>query len=190
MKILICVLFMLTSCLLQAQNNFYDLSVIPAMGRVVSLSDYKGKKVLIVVASPTAIQAKNAARYLGKVQAAYPQIAVLVLQTADTGKVVDSAVIANPEQLQKLSNTRFVTLTAAGKDKGSAQHPLLQWLTHSDSNRHFDLDITGDEQFFVISESGVLYAVLEKGAPDEALKTVLETGDIKPQQVITGINRQ
>ena len=37
---------------LYAQTSFYDLSIVTVSGEVVNFSDYKGKKVLIIVASP------------------------------------------------------------------------------------------------------------------------------------------
>lgn len=189
MKILISIFFMLAPGWLHAQSSFYDLSVVSFSGKVVNMSSYKGKKVLIVVASPAALQAKTAARYLGKIQSGFPKVSVLILPAGDIDK--DSSTSGYElNQEPQLSSTVFSTLASAGKIKESEQNPLIRWLTNSSNNRHFNHDITSDEQFFVISESGVLYAVLGKGVPDEVLKTVLETEDVKPQQVITEINRQ
>ena len=89
MKILICAFFILTAGGLQAQSSFYDLTVVSSSGKVISLSAYKGKKLLIVIASPEALQAKTAAWYLGKIQAAYPAVSVLVLPPTAAG--TDSA---------------------------------------------------------------------------------------------------
>lgn len=189
MKLLILFLLALVPGLLHAQSSFYDLSVVSFSGKVVNMSSYKGKKVLIIVASPAALRAKTASRYLGKIQSTFPKLSVLVLPAGDIAK--DSSAFGyEPSQEPQLSSTIFSTLAIAGKNKEAQQHPLIRWLTRSDNNRHFDLDITSDEQFFVISESGVLYAALGKGVPNEVLKTVLEAEDVKPQQVVTEINRQ
>jgi glutathione peroxidase len=188
MKILICIFFMLTASWLQAQNNFYDLSVVSSSGNVVSMSAYKGKKLLIVIASPEVLRAKTAARYLGKIQSAYPAVSVLILPATVTG--VDSATAAEVKQFPRLNNTLYSAATVSTKSKQTEQHPLLQWLTRKDSNKHFDRDITDDEQFYVVSESGVLYAALGKGVSDMVLKEVLTAGDVRPQQIITDINRR
>jgi glutathione peroxidase len=173
---------------LQAQSSFYDLSVVSSSGKVISMSAYKGKKLLIVIASPEALGAKTAARYLGKIQAAYPAVSVLVLPSTATG--ADSTAAAEVKQLPGLSNTLYSTAAVTTKNKQTEQHPLLQWLTRKESNMHFDRDIECDEQFYVISESGVLYAALGKSVSDRVLNEVLTAGDVKPQQVITDINRQ
>lgn len=178
---------MLTAGGLQAQSSFYDLSVVSSSGKVISLSAYKGKKLLIVIASPGALRAKTAARYLGKIQAAYPAVSVLVLPAT---AAADSAGAAEVKQLPGFSNTLYGTAAVITKNKQTEQHPLLQWLTRKENNKHFDKDISSDEQFYVISESGVLYAALGKGVSDMVLKEVLTAGDVKPQQVITNINRQ
>lgn len=186
MKFLICIFSVLTASWLHAQNNFYDLSVVSSSGKVFSMSSYKGKKLLIVVASPGALRASSSAQYLGKIQSAYPAVSVLVLPAGDIG--ADST--AEVKQFAELNNTMFSAAASIAKDKQAVQHPLLQWLTHKDSNRHFDGDITNDEQFYVISESGVLYAVLGKGVSDAVLKEALTAEDVKPQQSITDVNRQ
>ena len=168
--------FMLASGGLLAQDNFYDLSVVSASGELANLSDYKGKKVLIVVASPGALQAKTPARYLGKIQSEYPGISVLILPSdigADSLSAADSSSAIESKAYPVLNNTRFGALIKAGKDKSSDRGAMLQWLTRANGNKHFEKDILSNEQYYVISESGVLYAVLEKEISDIFLKAVL-----------------
>jgi hypothetical protein len=148
------------------------------------MSDYKGKKTLIVVAGTASLQAKSSARYLGGLQEKYPDVSVVIIPVADSSGTSAGPV---PKEKTAVANTRFSTLVTA---KEREKDPLLQWLSDSKQNHHFDVTLTNDEQFFVISESGVLYAVLEKGVPDMTLKEVLTAEDVKPQQVITDINRQ
>lgn len=186
-RFLIFIFLMLAAGWLHAQDDFYALSVVTSSGELVTMSEYKGKKVLIVVASPEALQAKSAPRYLGRIQSEYPDIAILVLPSDIGG---DSSSTEEIKPYPGLSNTRFSSLLTAGKKSPSEKDAFLQWLTRSKDNRHFEKNIVNDEQFFVISESGVLYAVLEKGVPDAFLKAVLTAPDVKPQQVITDHNRQ
>lgn len=190
MKIFIFIFLMLSGGWLYSQNNFYNHSVVSTADKVLNMSAYKDRKVLIVVASPAVLSGKSSSRYLGKIQATYPELSVLIIPARDIGRDSSGAASFVAQPVPGLKNTAFGAATLAGKDKGSGQHPLLRWLTNSGENRHFDASINDDEQFFVISESGVLYAVLGKGVPDELLKMVLEAPDIGQQQLITDINRK
>ena len=67
------------------------------------------------------------------------------------------------------------------KDKGNNQNPVMQWLTDGNKNSHFNADVETDQQIYVISESGVLYAVLEKGVLPSVIDQVLKQADVKPQ---------
>ena len=55
----------------------------------------------------------------------------------------------------------------------------MQWLTHAGQNIHFDADVTTDNQLYIISESGILYAVLEKGVPPGVIDQLLKQEDVK-----------
>ena len=160
---------------LYAQTSFYDLSIVTVSGEVVNFSDYKGKKVLIIVASPGALKSKTAARYFGKLQSQYPDVSVLILPL-DIG--MDSSSVIENEVYPLLSNSKFSVLVKAGKDKTLETGTLLNWLTHGNNNKHFTKDIMSNEQYYVISESGELYAVLEKGVSDVFLKEVLTAPDV------------
>ena len=59
------------------------------------------------------------------------------------------------------------------------QNALMKWLTNSSENNRFDAEVSTDNQLYVISESGILYAILEKGAPLKVLETVLGQKDIQ-----------
>ncbi|MBX3238283.1 MAG: hypothetical protein KIT80_05820 [Chitinophagaceae bacterium] len=169
-----------------AQHSLYDMYFRSSTDNLIHLSDYKGKKLLIAIANTATVQDKNSsAGYMGAIRKNYPDIAVLVIPLRDSADT--AAVDLSRENPLKSSNTNYSSLIAFEE---RAQHPLLQWLTQAGRNKHFDKGITSDEQFFVISESGVLYAVLEKGVPDAFLKAVLTAPDVQPQQVITDHNRQ
>lgn len=169
------------SSYLAAQHAVYTLSFSSGKGEYIPMSRYKDKKILIVVAGPDALQANASAKYLGDIQKEYPDVTVIIIPIADSG------VSMATDTLTDVANTDRGALVTTAE---SSRHPLLQWLSDSKQNLHFDVTLKHDEQFFVISASGVLYAVLEKGVPDAVLKEVLTAKDVEPQQVITDINRQ
>lgn len=186
MKLLISLFCMAIGGMLQAQDNFYDVSLVSSSGKVVNMSSYAGKKLLIVVTSPRILQAKTPAAYLGKIQASYPNVSVLILPFDNAA---DSASVIDWNLLPTVDNTLFGAQITNGKDSAS-ENPMLRWLTTPTLNQHFEKTISSDEQYYVISESGVLYAVLDKGVSETFLKEVLTAPDVKPQNVITEINKQ
>lgn len=186
MKFIICILFILTGGWLQAQTSFYDQALALTSGKVINMSSFKERKVLLVILSPTSLREKSSEKYLGKIQSEFPDLSVIVLQSnigADTTSFTDV------KQYDTISNTSFSNVVSGGKDQAQTD-PLLHWLTDSTSNLHFRTNTISDEQLYVISESGVLYAVLGKGVSDALLKEILTAKDVKPQQIITDDNRK
>lgn len=59
------------------------------------------------------------------------------------------------------------------KSNGESQSPLFKWLTNVSGNTHFDRDVEGEGQLFIISENGTLYSILERSTPDSLLTTAL-----------------
>jgi hypothetical protein len=84
--------------------------------------------------------------------------------------------------LKTKSPKEFLVSDSGGvkKDKGERQHPLVRWLTDIKQNQYFDGDVESDLQLYVISESGVLYAIMAKGVRMAVLNEVLHADDIKP----------
>lgn len=46
------------------------------------------------------------------------------------------------------------------KTSGSQQHPLFKWLTDKSKNNHFDNDVTGPRDKFIVWSDGELTGVL------------------------------
>lgn len=178
MKLFVSIFCILISIQVEAQDDFYDISLTTTSGKLINLSSYKGKKLLIVVVNQQVLQAKTSAGYLGDIQAAYPEVSVLILPTSNQKDSLSSADI---RALPELDKTQYGSAVATGDDSAFVQHPLLRWLSKPVANKHFDKPITGDDQYYVINESGVLYAVLDKNVSDVFLKEVLSAGEAKAQ---------
>jgi glutathione peroxidase len=161
---------------LTAQNSIYDMTVQSATGKTIPLSNYKGKKLLIAVVNPGSLQKKDVINYWDSLQLRNPNTVVIIIPANDISAGEDVSI----SSAQPISDKVIVVSSApAKKDKGNNQHPLIKWLTHGDKNNHFDADVETDNQLYVISQSGVLYAVLGKTVRKETIDAVLKQADIK-----------
>lgn len=159
------------------KSSIYDLQIETAQGQLINMSQFKGKKILIASVSPEILET-NKLSFLDSIQDAYPTIVVIAVPAKDFGGNRNEEIVATA----KNAPTRKIILTPLAdvkKSKASVQHPLLRWLTDASANTHFDADAETDDQLYVVSESGVLYAVLQKGVPAKVIDQVLEQQNIK-----------
>lgn len=128
----------------------------------ISMSSYKGKKILIVE-----FNAGNPdRRQLRALDTLFRQIKTYLVVVAVP---VEDFGTAMPEKsLVKLLRDSLglgypvAAVSKAKKNKGTDQHTLLQWLTDKANNKHFDTDVEEDGQMYLVSETGVLYASVKK----------------------------
>jgi glutathione peroxidase len=176
MKLFLLAMFFYAGDLL-AQSQVYDITIPKIDGTSVSLSSYKGKKIVVLSVSPGNIQNGTLA-VLDSLQAANPSFVVIAVPATDFAGNDDSLKI----DAIKKNSPRHVIVAAADavkKSNGAKQNRLLQWLTNSSQNTHFDADVTTDVQLYLISESGILFAVLEKGTPTSLIVQLLKQADVK-----------
>ncbi|HRO46329.1 hypothetical protein [Agriterribacter sp.] len=144
----------------QEASSLYQLSVpVRDSSRSINMVVFQGKKVLVAVCdaynpdSQLLVQLEDLQR---KYQERLAVIVIPINDLAPSSKAVDTM------RWQGLSGNYQVSRFSAGKkSSGSAQHPLLRWVTNKNENRHFDHDIKGGGYLFVISETGRLFAVLK-----------------------------
>ena len=162
---------------LLAQSRIYDISIQTVSGKTLNMSDYKGKKIMVASVSADNLQ-KGQLRFLDSLQVNNSSITVIVVPATDFKGTNDSVAI---DGVKKNSSLHLVVSAAEAvkKSNGAKQNKLLQWLTSASANTHFDIDVTTDSQLYMISESGVLYAVLEKGASNALINQLIKQPDIK-----------
>jgi len=162
---------------LMAQSSVYNLSIQGLDGKTIKLSDYKGKKILIASASPDALK-NDGLRFFDSLQSAYPQIVVIAIPANDFGGTKNTEII---DEIKSDVSKHIIIASPADvkKNKGRDQNSILKWLTSISDNTHFDDDVQTDIQSYVISESGILYAVLLKTADPAAFKNILTQEDMK-----------
>lgn len=153
-------------------QDFYNLVIQDINDSTVHMSSFQGKNVVVA-----------------EFDASNPDLDFLSgldnLEASDSGLVVlmvpatDFHGSLNSRQLQTLKSAikgrNLVTETGmVSKSAGNAQLSLFKWLTNVSENTHFDTDVTAENQIFLISPKGELYAALGKATPIELVSSLLK----------------
>jgi glutathione peroxidase-family protein len=157
---------------ISGQSNIYDQALQTLHAETISMDAFKGKKILIAAVSPANLQS-GSLYFLDSLQKANPAIVVIVIPALDFGGDGNTEILNNI----KNDSTPVIIINAAAqvtKASGSLQHSLMNWLTHNTENSHFDAEVSTDNHLFLISETGILYAVLEKGTPLSVIDDLLD----------------
>ena len=153
-------------------QTIYDVQVQSIDGKIINMASFKGKKILIASGSPDILQ-KETIPFLDSLQKVNASLVIIAVPASDFGGTQNSAILTSIENSVKTS-LLITTLSELKKEGGVSQNALMQWLTNRSRNSHFDAEVNTDSQLYVISESGILYCVLEKGAPLSVLRDVLK----------------
>lgn len=162
---------------LLAQKNFFDIQIQSLDGRVIDMNNFKGKKIVVASVSPDNLQ-NHRLSFLDSLQASNPSVVIIGVPAFDFGGSKNEEIMGDI----KKNISSHVIITTPGevkKDKGVNQNKLLRWLTNAADNSHFNGDVVTDDQLYFISESGTLYAVLEKGASVKLIDDLLKQEDVK-----------
>ena len=137
-------------------QSIYDLSFKNINGDTISMKQFAGKKVLVIVLPQD------------PKDSIYDQILQFKKRVKDTIDVIGVSSLeegftkSRSGPLKTAYSTISITLTEgvnSRKSAGASQSPVLQWLTNSKKNRHFNNDAEAPGAKFFISETGRLYAV-------------------------------
>lgn len=146
-----------------AAGNLYNIHITTLEGLDKPMSDFQGKKLLVIVL-PVSTNASDS-QYLRKVDSVSRtyQDSVNILGVPGFEYGFQDADTASLRQYYR-SILGDQVILAGGcyvkKSSGELQHPLFSWLTHSDQNEQFDLDVRGIGQKYFISGNGELYGNL------------------------------
>lgn len=153
--ILICSLLGLTSTALIAQKmNFYNFTVQSITGEDVKLSQFKGKKVLVV----------NTASKCG-LTPQYEVLEEVYQEFKEEGFVIIGFPANNFGAQEPGTNEEIAAFCQANYGvsfpmmakisvKGEDQHELYQWLTQKEKNGVEDSEVTWNFQKYMIDEEG------------------------------------
>ena len=145
----------LFSALLLSSSSVYDISLNKISGESFKLSDFKGKKVLIV----------NTASKCGYTSQ-YADLEKLYQENKETLEIVGMPCNqfmgqepGNNAEISKFCKKNYgvtFTLLEKGHVKGSKQHPIYNWLTNKENNGVDDYSISWNFNKFLLDENGKL----------------------------------
>lgn len=144
-----------------AGSSFYDIRFESLDGSTITTAAYQGKKVVVAVVSNSP-ESIGLIRYLDSAQRANVDVRIVAIPTDEFDQGVTL------QSLKEIKKNIDIVITKPLKMKkanNSLQHPLFAWLTQSKENGHFNQDVEGAGQIFIVSARGTLYSVLGKGTP-------------------------
>ncbi len=159
------------------ESSLYNIELIKQDGGKISMSSFRNKKIIITAFS-TSNPDYGYLKYLGYLQSQYKNLVIIAIPAIDFGG--DISDIKQKDIRDSLPQNIILTRTdKVNKKNGNGQQQLFKWLTNVGENSHFDVDVKRDDQLYIISESGVLYAVLYKPLGSEIMDRVLNEPDVK-----------
>lgn len=177
MKIFIIALTLLIGNELLAQSSIYKINLQTIDGKTINFSDYQGKKIMLASVSPEIMKAQGL-RFYDSIQKINKNLVIIIIPASDFGGSRNSEII-NAVKSDTVKHVPIATLSPVKKDKGASQNSVMKWVTSTTGNTHFNDDIQTDMETFLISESGILYAMFAKGASLESFKNALAQVDVK-----------
>ena len=133
-------------------QNFHDLTINSISGEEIKMSEFEGKKVLIV----------NVASYCGytsqysDLQKLYENHDNLVVIGVPCNQFGFQEPFSN-DSISKFCSTKYSVdfpMTEKIKVKGKNQHPLYKWLTTKELNKVDDFKVSWNFNKFLIDEKG------------------------------------
>ena len=155
-------------------SNFYELSFESIDGNNISLSEFKGKNILIV---NTASRCGYTRQYndLQKLQEAYPSdLVVIGFPCNDFGSQEKGSNSQILEFCQKNFGVDFL-LSEKIKIKGKECHPIFTWLTTKSLNGVSENKISWNFNKFLINKQGELVSYFPSNVKplDETITTLI-----------------
>jgi glutathione peroxidase len=134
--------------------GIYGLSLPDGNGNTIDLSNFKGKKILLVNIATSGKYANQLAT-LEQLFQTYKDSLVVIAVPSNS---FENERKSDSEISQYLRNQFHVHFIVAGKVSvsGDDQSPVFRWLTHSVENGVMDNTINGDFWKFLIDENGKL----------------------------------
>jgi glutathione peroxidase len=144
-------------------ESVYTYSITTIEGESKSLSAYEGKKILVLTL-PIIQNSFNdpLLHSLDSLRAAYTSSLVIIAAPSyEDGYTAENKNALKTWYRSILGNGIIITDGLySRKTSGNLQHPLFKWLTDKDRNGHFNQDVTGPKNKFVIWQEGRLMGVL------------------------------
>lgn len=149
---------------LSLTGSIYDYTLPTIEGGNQPLTAYQGKKIVVITLPVSQDASADSLLYSLDTLAAHhsANLKVIAVPAIEDGFTASQ----KPQLLQwyrsKLGSNILITDGIyTRKTSGSQQHPLFKWLTSSNQNEVFDIDVAGPGYKFFSNSSGQLYGVLK-----------------------------
>lgn len=146
--------------------SIYDIEIASIAGDTIRLSEYRGKKILIV---NTASYCGFTPQYEGLEQLYNKYRDTLVILGVPSNDFLFQEPLSN-KKIAEFCQTRFgVTFPLAAKQqvKGNNKHVLYKWLTEKKYNGYADSDVKWNFQKYLIDENGMLINLFPHQMPPD-----------------------
>lgn len=144
----------------QEPSSLYKLSFRSLNSSPLNMADYQGKKILVAGYSATNPDKEVLLSLDQLYKDNKEKLVVIVIPVYDSGSHISTRAIRDNWRSHLALSYILSDPGSSKKLNEEAVHPLLQWVTSKEYNRHFDQRINRDGKIFVISETGRLFAVL------------------------------
>jgi glutathione peroxidase-family protein len=146
-------------------QSIYSISFSGIDGNTISLNNYQGKRVLVLLA-PMASSDSSRLEEIRRFQIGNPVDSVLLIGVMS---VEDGYTAGNKEAIKSLYQSRNINIILTEgmqtkKEAGNNQSALMRFLTHKSENGKFETESRGIYQKYFINRSGKLIGL----APPEA----------------------
>ena len=173
------------ACCFCQNNHFYEVKFKDIQHKVLKMSEFKGKKIIIAVMDAARPHGKSLQLLLTldtiyKVNKA--KMVVIAIPMVDNGNIMKEGDMQKFLQAILHISYPIAECSKIKKKNGNNQHSLFKWLTDKTYNKHFDKDADQGGQLFIINESGELYAELNtqsRSTNANELKKILNLQSVK-----------
>ncbi len=153
-------------------KTFHDFIVVDIDGKEVNMSDFKGKKILVV---NVASKCGNTPQYEGleKLYKKYGSEKFVVIGFPANNFMGQEP--GSDEAIKEFCSSQYqVTFPLMSKIsvKGKDKAPIYQWLTQKSENGVMDAEVTWNFQKFMIDENGKLVGTVKPGVDPETAEII------------------
>jgi glutathione peroxidase len=144
-------------------ESVYTHSVISIEGVNKPLSAYQGKKLLIITLPIQQSSSNDSLLHsLDSLRAAYNGSLVIIAVPSYEDGYTPAIKESLKQWYRSILNMDIIVTEGlyTRKTSGSQQHPLFKWLTDRTKNDHFDNDVSGPKDKFIVWTDGELIGVL------------------------------
>lgn len=141
-------------------KSFFDISIRTINGNIISMSDYKDKKIMIVILSTDETDSLYL-QSLDSLSRTYSDSITMIGVPSYENAPADS-LTSLQNYYQTYLGSQFIVAEMMYTTRASGQQSeLFEWLTNKDENMHFDMDATGPGTKYFINGSGELYGLFD-----------------------------